>query len=268
MVVPGVLKVPVVEVLELGYGGVSTIHTQHVLLESMISRKIGDGTTERFWKDVWCGEGSFRGRFSRLYAAATDQDAVVSDYWTGSGWSCVWSREIDGGRTGDQLMGLMQVLSHVQLGDGQDRWSWELEHNGTLTVSSIRHALDDYRLHSPPIPTHSTHLFVGCDLAVVLWPKVAMWLEVDIPSFINVEAIFTLVDQLFTYRKRREVVDTVCCTLLWIMWNYRHAVLFSDSVPKKSALFDSVVDYSFDWFLNRNSSISISRNSWTLNLTL
>ncbi|KAL4588617.1 hypothetical protein LXL04_001509 [Taraxacum kok-saghyz] len=114
----------------------------------------------------------------------------------------------------------------------------------------------------------STHLFVGCDLAVVLWRKVAMWLEVDIPSFINVEAIFTWVDQLSTYRKLQEVVDTVCCTLLWILWDYRNAILFSDSVPKKSVLFDSVVDYSFDWFLNRNSSISISRNSWILNPSL
>ena len=109
------------------------------------------------------------------------------------------------------------------------------------------------------------YFFVGCEIAILLWNQVARWLEMDIPTFSNVTSIFTWIDQISTYRKRREVVDTVCCTFLWILWNYGNAILFSDTIPKRSVLFDSVVDYSFDWFHNRNSKNLISRNSWILN---
>ena len=35
----------------------------------------------RFWKDRWCGDSSFCGTFSMLYAIADTKDCWVADMW-------------------------------------------------------------------------------------------------------------------------------------------------------------------------------------------
>lgn len=43
-----------------------------------ISFDIGDGSTVRFWNDIWCGEVELRRVFPNLFNLALDKDCLVS----------------------------------------------------------------------------------------------------------------------------------------------------------------------------------------------
>ena len=54
------------------------------LVWSFFRLQLGDGALFRFWEDNWSGPGRLGNIFSRLYALATNQSAIVRTMWIGT----------------------------------------------------------------------------------------------------------------------------------------------------------------------------------------
>ena len=109
------------------------------------------------------------------------------------------------------------------------------------------------------------HLFFTCSVALQIWFKVAKWVELHIHSFFSVEEQLQWVDGLTTVRSKRSILDSVCSTLLWVLWTFRNDIVFGNKKMKKEILFDSVVSFSFNWYRARNCKASISWTEWLKN---
>ena len=66
------------------------LHRRDLIPNSAFRRKVGNGRNTRFWKDMWCGEGTLEATFPRLFALASNRNAFISDYWSTQGWNFSW----------------------------------------------------------------------------------------------------------------------------------------------------------------------------------
>lgn len=116
-------------------------------------KKISDGVLTQFWKDIWVGDTKLMDRFPRLYALEVNKDCVIADRCQEGNWEWSWIRQINGGHTTDQLLVLRGLLENVNIGNGSDSWSWDLDTEGKLTVKSARIHIDEVITHPSNLPT-------------------------------------------------------------------------------------------------------------------
>ncbi|CAH1413154.1 unnamed protein product [Lactuca virosa] len=95
-----------------------------------MARVTGNGAIIRFWHDVWCLDVPMMVQFGRLFALASNQNSLVSDYWSPTGWVFAWRRDIRGGVEQEQLTSLMSLLDDYHLGVELDKWVWNLDNSG------------------------------------------------------------------------------------------------------------------------------------------
>ncbi|KAL4571167.1 hypothetical protein LXL04_017918 [Taraxacum kok-saghyz] len=114
-----------------------------------------------------------------------------------------------------------------------------------------------WRLCLNPLPVRGNLYAKGIDVEFVLCPcyEVAMETKVDNVVFDTIPNIFLWVDTFSSLWDRRSMVDSIVCTLLWVIWNYRSTMLFAYSKPKKDMLFDSVISLSLIGFLSQSKDV-------------
>ena len=106
------------------------------------------------------------------------------------------------------------------------------------------------------------HSFFNCGLAKDLWYLFAKWWEMDIPVCGTITDWFDWLDSLHVPIKVRLVLEGVGGTLMWSIWNFRNSLIFSSCLPRKDALWDSIVSQSFLWISSRNPSRKFSWIGW------
>ncbi|CAH1436007.1 unnamed protein product [Lactuca virosa] len=139
-------------------GSINQLHERGSIPLNSLHRVVGDGVHTRFWKDAWCSDIPFMMRFGRLFALATNQDAMVSEVWSSDGWNFHWRRGIRGGVVSAQLDRLVEILSPIWLEVLPDKWIWDL------------------------------------DPSVQVWSRVAHWLDLDIQDFSSISALLDWMD--------------------------------------------------------------------------
>ncbi|GJY49892.1 RNA-directed DNA polymerase, eukaryota, reverse transcriptase zinc-binding domain protein [Tanacetum coccineum] len=129
----------------------SLLHDRNFLPLGTLCRKVGNGTSIRFWKDSWNGNGPLMTRFNRLYHLDANKDCLLSDWNVNGSWVWSWKRQVVGSQNEVALnilvsdLGLVQLgdrvdnilvsdLGLVQLGDRSDSWSWSLDDDGIFSV--------------------------------------------------------------------------------------------------------------------------------------
>ncbi|KAK2406893.1 beta-amyrin 11-oxidase [Trifolium repens] len=113
--------------------------------EQAATKRVGNGSTTRFWKEVWIGNQSLETRFPRLFGISTQKEALVSEMgsWENGVWRWgllwrriffVWEEELV-----DELMGVLALVTITTL---EDRWSWNPGGEEGFTVKSTYVFLD------------------------------------------------------------------------------------------------------------------------------
>nr|GEY62122.1 putative RNA-directed DNA polymerase, eukaryota, reverse transcriptase zinc-binding domain protein [Tanacetum cinerariifolium] len=75
----------------------------------------------------------------------------------------------------------------------------------------------------------------------------------------NITEWFSWLDDAHVSKSARVILEGIASTMLWSIWNFRNASIFSSSKPKTANVWDSIVRYSFLWISPRNPK---SRFRW------
>nr|GEU46095.1 reverse transcriptase domain, reverse transcriptase zinc-binding domain protein [Tanacetum cinerariifolium] len=109
------------------------------------------------------------------------------------------------------------------------------------------------------------HTFWTCSLATSIWNKIFDWLDIDAPSPVHIQDIFTWINDLRVSTTKKSILEVICGVALWALWQFRNGLVFGSSPSNRCTLFDSIIDTSYRWYSIRNKLSSISWNNWMLN---
>ncbi|GKD63266.1 hypothetical protein Tco_1305374, partial [Tanacetum coccineum] len=101
--------------------------------------------------------------------------------------------------------------------------------------------------------------------ATTVWICVLNWMDLHPPSISNLNGLYTWVDSLHMSHNKKAILEVICSVVLWSLWRFRNEMIFGTDQPKRSLLFDNIVDYSYRWYSSRCNLHSISWNNWIQN---
>ncbi|KAL4591700.1 hypothetical protein LXL04_004671 [Taraxacum kok-saghyz] len=103
------------------------------------------------------------------------------------------------------------------------------------------------------------HLFFACPVAVDVWILVLRWLQVQPVYVRDTNTLFDWLDNVKLSRDKRDVLEAVVSTTLWMIWRYRNDVVYEGNMIRKSLLFDCIREFSFSWSYFHDSRIPNAR---------
>ncbi|XP_071737968.1 uncharacterized protein [Rutidosis leptorrhynchoides] len=106
------------------------------------------------------------------------------------------------------------------------------------------------------------HIFATCDLAKLIWRRVGLWINFDIPSWSSLDGIWSWVDGVPINEKQRIIVRVIIVSSLWNIWRLRKSIVFQDSKFRKSHVFDSIIASSFNWLYARFKKSRVNWMVW------
>ncbi|KAK7258739.1 hypothetical protein RIF29_24323 [Crotalaria pallida] len=106
-----------------------------------IKKVIGDGSSTKFWTNIWFGNSSLKLTFPRLFSITRNKDETVAHVRRlsaeGWSWSFSWRRVLFTWE-GELLNSLVQYLPHLSLNVVKsDKWVWARDRNGCYSVKSV-----------------------------------------------------------------------------------------------------------------------------------
>ncbi|GJY53799.1 hypothetical protein Tco_0445463 [Tanacetum coccineum] len=113
----------------------------NINLQSIFVKRVGDGMSTLFWKDVWIGETPLFDRFPRLFALESLQDCKVSDRCNLNfgpftrNWA--WRMNVRSGSEESQLNNLLDLLKEFSPVPSPDSWTYCFDNTKSFTVSSM-----------------------------------------------------------------------------------------------------------------------------------
>ncbi|GKF40303.1 RNA-directed DNA polymerase, eukaryota, reverse transcriptase zinc-binding domain protein, partial [Tanacetum coccineum] len=149
------------------------LHGRNILPINTLSRKVGNGSSIRFWKDPWNGNGILMTKFNMLYHLDANADCFLSYRRVNNSWVWDWKRQVLGSCNEATLEDLVSVL-------GQCNFLTSLMHGlGFLTTTMLPTRLN-LSLRGLDIPSimcpmcnnavkSVDHVFFGCDLSSNVW---------------------------------------------------------------------------------------------------
>nr|GEU48517.1 RNA-directed DNA polymerase, eukaryota [Tanacetum cinerariifolium] len=234
-------------------------------LLSLYIRKLRDGTSIRFWDDIWCGHHPLKVQFPRIFMFDNDKSCCIASRLTLANWSNVLRRQPRGGIQSHQLSELQLLIgtsSYQSItihGNGLFMFPKDsMSRRRQLSLNKLpsrmnldRKGIEVDSLLCPicheDVET-ANHTFFNCEMAQDLWALLARWWELDIPLCENILEWFTWLDSSSLSTKARLILDGVGRTLLWSIWSIRNRLVLSNSPPKKMVLWDiAIVFMDFFW---------------------
>ena len=114
-------------------------------------------------------------------------------------------------------------------------------------------------------PETVQHVFAGCKEIDGIWPLIARWWDVVIPSSCSVDSLIRWADNISLSHMRRKCFGAVIITAFWVLWNSRNANIFGTVKPKSSAIFDDIIGRFYFWICNRWKNCKLNWGVWLQN---
>ncbi|XP_071712326.1 uncharacterized protein [Rutidosis leptorrhynchoides] len=94
----------------------------------------------------------------------------------------------------------------------------------------------------------SNHIFFVCNLALEIWRKLRIWMDINIHIFTNQNDWICWFDSWARPNTSKVRIYSIVAAHFWVIWRYRNGVVFQDEVLKKGDLFDQIRSISYVWF--------------------
>ncbi|GJS02275.1 RNA-directed DNA polymerase, eukaryota [Tanacetum coccineum] len=118
-----------------------------------------------------------------------------------------------------------------------------------ILVSDVACPLCDHELED------SSHLFFGCPIAKDVQKLVCRWWNLDVQPYESYDGWLSWFKSIRFRSKTKDVLEGVFYVSWWSIWYFRNQLLFSDSIPRKDAIFDDIILRSFNWCVARSSTV-------------
>ncbi|GJU48092.1 RNA-directed DNA polymerase, eukaryota, reverse transcriptase zinc-binding domain protein [Tanacetum coccineum] len=115
-------------------------------------------------------------------------------------------------------------------------WKLRLDRLPTL-VNMDRKSIEVASLLCPVCNKHVEsvdHLFFLCGMTRDIWGLLARWCDLDILKVYNIAEWFRWLDVAHVSKNARLILEGVATMMMWSIWNFRNALIFSVSKPKKA----------------------------------
>lgn len=93
------------------------------------------------------------------------------------------------------------------------------------------------------------HLFVGCDLARMVWKKVEIWLGVDHIVEESLMEHFDSFAKVFTGKKSKKIRHLIWLASCWSIWLTRNNLIFKGEEPDLDSIVYHIKTMSWSWFI-------------------
>ncbi|GJZ15913.1 RNA-directed DNA polymerase, eukaryota [Tanacetum coccineum] len=109
-------------------------------------RKIGDGTSTRFWEDTWCEDQPLKITFPCIYRLDTDKDCFIINQISLQDLCSSFRRQPHGGAEMTQFLKIQAKIENVVLSDQGDTWKWSVGSATCFSVASVHYLIDSKTL--------------------------------------------------------------------------------------------------------------------------
>jgi hypothetical protein len=117
-----------------------------------VRKKIGNGSSTRFWSDIWVGSQPLKDVFPRLFSVSVAKDLLVAEarVWVDGlwCWKVDWRRALFDWEL-ELYQNLLEAIGGVVLSEVDDRWTWAEEGDGSFSVKSCYNMV--VRLETPAL---------------------------------------------------------------------------------------------------------------------
>ncbi|KAF1881267.1 hypothetical protein Lal_00023303 [Lupinus albus] len=181
-------------------------------------RRVGNGSSTRFWHDNWLGSDTLSTRFKRLYNHSTIQDGLICDFgsWVGGNWRLFQNR--------------------IPTKDALLKRGVSLTNGGGLSCAFC----NDH-------PESTNHLFSSCKLSYSLWQLIYNWLNISVVLLLNPCDHFTHHLGLVKNRKCWKTWSVIWIATIWALWLARNDLIFNNINPSINKILDSAKVKSWLW---------------------
>ncbi|XP_021995600.1 uncharacterized protein LOC110892758 [Helianthus annuus] len=108
----------------------------------LLSAKVRNGLTVKFWSDNWVGLTVLKDRWPKLYCLEKDKQCVVADrlIWDGSMWRFTpnWKHGLSTVEEISEMQDVDFLLNNSSLSSEVDRWFWGEDGNEPMSVASVK----------------------------------------------------------------------------------------------------------------------------------
>ncbi|PWA98628.1 hypothetical protein CTI12_AA016310 [Artemisia annua] len=98
------------------------LHSHNLLSKDSLKCQLGNGTSIRFWKDLWLGEEPLSSRYNCMFSLDAKENFLLSERYSEGSWNRQWLRPITSGRTESSFESLQVELAKVTLSSSPDLW--------------------------------------------------------------------------------------------------------------------------------------------------
>ncbi|GAU48811.1 hypothetical protein TSUD_406440 [Trifolium subterraneum] len=189
------------------------------------------------------------------------------------------------------LQQLLEVISHANITEAEDRWTWILGSADGFSVKSCYVFLEGtLMLHNPRIPTRdnlcrrgviseevvfcplceeeretSCHLFLHCRVAASIWYGLTRWLGVVVVLPPLVAQSYAGFVGCGSNKKRKKGFSIVWLAFVWALWQARNDRVFNNKEVKVEEVVVYIQRLSWRWFLSNTAKGPCLLYEWVWN---
>ncbi|GJW74014.1 RNA-directed DNA polymerase, eukaryota [Tanacetum coccineum] len=108
------------------------------------------------------------------------------------------------------------------------------------------------------------HILFQCDLAQIVLQRICRWWDLTPhtwTSFVEWQSWFSSVRLT---SKVKNLLEGVFYVAWWAIWSFRNRIIFQETHPRRSVIFDDIVLHAFNWCSSRCNR-SFSWENWLKN---
>ncbi|GKD65842.1 RNA-directed DNA polymerase, eukaryota, partial [Tanacetum coccineum] len=95
------------------------------------------------------------------------------------------------------------------------------------------------------------HVLFRCDLAKTIFSRICRWWDLDWHDIESFSDWFSLFSLIRLTAKSKSMLEGVFCVAWWSIWGLRNRIIFNETPPRRSVIFDDIVSFSFMWCSSR-----------------
>lgn len=173
--------------------------------------------------------------------------------------------QAEGARTA--LEGVSKELWKTGISSKVIIFGWRLLYDSLPTRALLLHCHVLYGEEDASCPLcgnfreDALQLFLKCNIAVEVWSKVLVWLDLQQPEFNNLVDHFLWLGEACSGRKAKKVKHIIWLTTYWSIWLARNDYVFKNEDVSINSVVNHIKCSSWCWFIYRvgsQSSVKIS----------